>query len=208
MSSASLLSVASSLLDSQVSSALKGFVADVEAPVRMAAARALALFKNDDTVPFLVAGLLDRSKEVRELCEAALRDQIGPERYEAMHRELSDQSRSLLERLKELGDWARGALSDVEGKLMSLGGAIQAGGANVSAWARGFFDRDRRRPPAIRELLVVLIRLGQSLIIIGIALALLAPLLSHLLPLLVPVVILLIVLSVIGGLNAYAKRLG
>ena len=71
-------------------------------------------------------GLVDRNKRVREICQAALEKQLGADRYQALLKELSEESHSLRERLKGLTEWTRGALTEIEGSLSSLAGSVYA----------------------------------------------------------------------------------
>jgi len=144
ISGSSVLAVASIFADSTVAATLKGFVADVDAPTRTAAARALSFYKHDAAIPFMRTGLVDRNKRVREICQAALEAQLGAERYETLLKQLTEESHSLRERLKKLTEWARGALTEIEGGLSSLASAVYARSVTLAAKTGDFLGWSRR----------------------------------------------------------------
>ncbi len=122
------------LIDPRFLSALKHLVSDVDAPVRAAAATALGRLGGDAATPYLLTGVMDRHKDVRRESQKSLRSLVGEEAYQRHIDELQTEVGFIRERLQGATDWAKQAISAIEGTVSGALAGVKSGAVKGAGW--------------------------------------------------------------------------
>ena len=122
------------MIDPRVLGALKHLVSDADAPIRAAAAAALGRIGSESATPYLLTGVMDRHKDVRAEAQKSLRSLLGDEAYQRHVDELQAEVGFIRERLQGATDWAKRALSSIEGSVSGVVAGLKEGAAKGAGW--------------------------------------------------------------------------
>lgn len=128
-------------VDRRFASAMRSIVSDLDAPVRLAAIDALSASASETAVPYLVTGVMDRDKRVRDAARSTLRDLIGEEAYHEQLDALQAEVGWFRKHLQGLGQWGRDALSSLEASMSDVVGGARTTPTRVRDAARRLFRK-------------------------------------------------------------------